>query len=318
MTTVFSSSDLDEFHEFARSGYAACRIQAHPSGCRALIVQNPLGPIRMDRIHLGFVMDYAFDPLGTLSLISVKSGAIPHNVTERVDTSCGPGEVIALAQPDRPYSGRVSHARYTYTSLEPSLLSQVADTAPHRTPRPVRLSGYRPVSPAAGRHLLRTIAYLHDHVLTAPTFRDSPLIVSTAPQLLAATVLSTFPNTALPDPTIEDRHDSHPCTLRRAMAFIDDHAHEDICAADIATSCHVTIRAVQYAFRRHLGTTLMGYLRQVRLQRAHQELLAADPTTGVTVTEIAARWGFFHPGRFAHHYRTVYGCPPYRTLQRDT
>ncbi len=61
----------------------------------------------------------------------------------------------------------------------------------------------------------------------------------------------------------------------------------------------------------------MGYLRQVRLHHAHQELLASDPTTGATVTEIAARWGFFHPGRFAHYYRHTYGQPPTRTLLRD-
>ncbi|MFE0019367.1 helix-turn-helix transcriptional regulator [Amycolatopsis sp. NPDC059021] len=102
-----------------------------------------------------------------------------------------------------------------------------------------------------------------------------------------------------------------PVAVRRAITFIDDHAHEDISAADIAATARTTIRAVQHAFRRHLGTTPMEYLRQARLQHAHQELLAADPTTGATVTEIAARWGFFHPGRFAHHYRTAYGCPPY-------
>ena len=30
------------------------------------------------------------------------------------------------------------------------------------------------------------------------------------------------------------------------------------------------------------------------------------------MTSIAARWGFFHPGRFAHAYRTAYG----RNLRR--
>jgi AraC-like DNA-binding protein len=61
----------------------------------------------------------------------------------------------------------------------------------------------------------------------------------------------------------------------------------------------------------------MGYLRLVRLREAHLELLAADPAGGATVTGVAARWGFFHPGRFAHYYREVHGCSPYRTLSRD-
>jgi hypothetical protein len=43
--------------------------------------------------------------------------------------------------------------------------------------------------------------------------------------------------------------------MRRAVAFIDEHAHEDIAAADIAAAAGVTIRSVQLAFRRHLDST---------------------------------------------------------------
>lgn len=145
-----------------------------------------------------------------------------------------------------------------------------------------------------------------------------PLVAGSAGRLLAATLLTAFPNTTLTDPTIEDRHDSHPDVLRRAIAFIEDHADQDISVADVAAAARVTIRALQYAFRRHRGSTPMSYLREVRIQQAHEDLVAADPTTGVTVTEIAARWGFFHPGRFARHYRAVYGLPPHQTLLRGT
>lgn len=41
----------------------------------------------------------------------------------------------------------------------------------------------------------------------------------------------------------------------------------------------------------------------MRLAHAHHDLLAADPAGGATATEIAARWGFYHPGRFAAPYR---------------
>ena len=37
--------------------------------------------------------------------------------------------------------------------------------------------------------------------------------------------------------------------------FIDEHAHQDITAADIAGAARVTIRTIQLAFRRHLDTT---------------------------------------------------------------
>lgn len=75
-------------------------------------------------------------------------------------------------------------------------------------------------------------------------------------------------------------------------------------------------RALQAAFARQ-GTTPMAHWRRVRLQRAHDDLRAADPTTGVTVAQIAARWGFGHPGRFARAYATTYGRSPRVTLHES-
>jgi AraC-like DNA-binding protein len=59
----------------------------------------------------------------------------------------------------------------------------------------------------------------------------------------------------------------------------------------------------------------MEYLRRVRLGCAHQELKAADPTMGGTVTAIARRWGWASPAQFAAAYRRAYGQTPGRTLR---
>ena len=74
-------------------------------------------------------------------------------------------------------------------------------------------------------------------------------------------------------------------------------------------------RALQYGFRRHLGTTPLRYLGRVRLERARRELQRADPTRGDTVAAIATRWGFANPGRFATAYRAAYGVLPGQTLR---
>jgi AraC-like DNA-binding protein len=42
----------------------------------------------------------------------------------------------------------------------------------------------------------------------------------------------------------------------------------------------------------------MAYLRQVRMARAHEELLAAD-SERTTASTVARKWGFGHYGRFA-------------------
>ena len=105
-----------------------------------------------------------------------------------------------------------------------------------------------------------------------------------------------------------------PPILRRAVAFIQDNADADIGLEDIAAAVNVSPRSVQYAFRRHLSTTPLEYLRRVRLDRAHRELKAADPAND-TVTAIAGRWGFGHAGRFSVAYKASFGTAPSDTLR---
>ncbi|MEO3757574.1 helix-turn-helix transcriptional regulator [Mycobacterium sp. B14F4] len=107
---------------------------------------------------------------------------------------------------------------------------------------------------------------------------------------------------------------TQPTALRRATEFIHDNAHRDITLGDIASAVNLTPRSVQYTFRRHLGTTPLEYLRRVRLDRAHRELLAADPRVD-TVMAIAGRWGFTHAGRFSSVYKRTFGAPPSETLR---
>jgi len=112
-----------------------------------------------------------------------------------------------------------------------------------------------------------------------------------------------------------DRSQAATATVGRAVAFIEERAGDDISVTDIAGAAFVTVRAVQLAFRRYLGTTPLGYLRRVRLERAHQQLLSADPDR-TTVTAVAADWHFTNASRFSGYYRAAYGVSPAQTLRR--
>ncbi len=111
-----------------------------------------------------------------------------------------------------------------------------------------------------------------------------------------------------------DSSTAQPALLRRAIAFIHENAQADISLHDIAASVNVSPRSVQYSFRRYLSTTPLEYLRRVRLNRAHRELQAADPSVD-TVMAIAERWGFSHAGRFSSLYKRTFGTPPSKTLR---
>ncbi|MGV0645994.1 helix-turn-helix domain-containing protein [Mycolicibacterium sp. XJ2546] len=106
-----------------------------------------------------------------------------------------------------------------------------------------------------------------------------------------------------------------PQPIRHAAELIEAHADEPLSVEDIAEAVGLSVRALQEGFRRHISSTPMTFLRDVRLRRAHDDLVDADPTTS-TVTEIAARWGFLQPGRFSVLYRDRFGESPSATLRR--
>lgn len=105
-----------------------------------------------------------------------------------------------------------------------------------------------------------------------------------------------------------------PRMLRQALDFVHANAEHDISIRDIASASGVTPRAIQYAFREHLDTTPLEYLRRLRLERAHRELKLADPARD-TVTSIAARCGFSHLSRFSSEYKKTFGTAPSSTLR---
>lgn len=316
MAKVFETTDPEYAQHILRSSYGSLKIDGHGRRGGVRLSQATLSPsIRFD--HNSFTM--SFDTTGTrldvLLIGHLRSGrlAYSHGGSER---RYRPGDVFLAVPPGRPYTARSAETDIDLAVMDAALAGRVAGTASGRTGQSVRFTGCDPVSPQAARQWRATYAYVRDMVLTRPDAVGQALVAASAARLLVASALATFPNTALTEPTIEDRRDGSTATLRRAVAFIDEHAHQGITAADIAAAAHVTTRAVQLAFQRHLGISPMEYLRQVRLARARQDLIAADPAIQ-TVTAIAYRWGFTSSSRFAAQYLRAYGVTPSHTLRRD-
>jgi AraC-like DNA-binding protein len=107
------------------------------------------------------------------------------------------------------------------------------------------------------------------------------------------------------------------CTPSVSMAIelIDAETCATHSVADLARHCGVSVRGLELGFRKALGVTPHAFLQRRRLEKAHCELKAAAAADGVTVTQVAARWGFWHTGRFAARYREVYGVMPSQTLR---
>jgi AraC-like DNA-binding protein len=276
-------SDPAEMHEFLERALGAkvrlCNRDSVRGDRPSLIhMRTDVGPFAIEKVQLRGDIEASTDLINkVVGAWVTASRAEGHS--DGIAGSATPGEVTMVAQPDMPNYTHTQDVCQISVLMDPSVVASVATG----------------------------ILVLADDTIA------TQLVLGHVSRLLAAVALSTFPNSATTGPTPHDRADNQPVLLRRAIEFIDANVIEDIGLADIAEAVHVTERAVQYMFRRHLDTTPLRYLREVRLHYAHEDLLIANGRQD-TVTAIAARWGFMHTGRFAVFYRQTYGHSPRTTL----
>ncbi|MER5635689.1 AraC family transcriptional regulator [Kitasatospora sp. NPDC002227] len=151
--------------------------------------------------------------------------------------------------------------------------------------------------------------------VASPLGRRSPLGLGHFERLLVDTLVDAQPSSWCAQ-ALAHGLAAAPSALRRAVAFCEEHAHEAVSVADIAAAARVSPQSLRAAFRAHLDTTPLAFLRRVRLDLAHHDLRSvAQGRASGTVTDIAVRWGFTHLGRFSAHYRDTYGESPSATLR---
>ncbi|WP_433538493.1 helix-turn-helix transcriptional regulator [Micromonospora sp. CA-249363] len=309
----FESHDPAAIHRFLASTYTAdLRIHAGETGYHLVHRRVDAGPFALATIGQSAHLDIEVGDIDGLVVCRTRSALISRTCQGEAHRF-GPGDVFLTNRPGEPFNLRWEPGEVELCVLDLGVLTQVATAAPARRPGPIRFTDLGPVDATRTRQWRRTTRYVNDVVLNNPITSAQPLVIGSAARMLAAAALAIFPNTAFTDETARDRHDASTATLRRAVAFVEENADRDIGAADIANAAAVSLRAVQLAFRRHLGTTPMAYLRRVRLDRAHHDLVRADPRRE-TVSAIASRWGFASHSRFTAWYHASYGVPPRETL----
>lgn len=175
----------------------------------------------------------------------------------------------------------------------------------------LRATDPHPVSEASARQWAASFDYVRG-ALSSKATQGDPFVEAELRRHALRMTLAAFPTTVWEAVGRTAQRGPAPGVVRRARAFMDAHAHEPITVDDVARAAHITTRGLQYAFKRESGESPMVYLRRVRLAGAHEELRRG---TGVTVSEVARRWGFAHASRFAQYYRDEYGELPGRVAR---
>ncbi|RBY77974.1 AraC family transcriptional regulator [Blastococcus sp. TF02-09] len=271
------------------------------------------GGLAADRLRFTAGMRCTVAPLSDLVVASPVSGGCRY-VAGRDEVTTRPG-VVFRCPTGEPFMNEWDDVDVGIVRLPLEVVERVAEERLGASPVDVRFDGMSPVSEPMRRTWLGLMRFVHQQMADPGSGLGEPLVAAQLAELVAAAALAAFPNTTMTSGDLPGAGAVAPAVVRRAVAFVDAHASLPITVTDIARAAGVGPRALQLAFARHLGLSPMAYVRRVRLECAHRELQAADPTSGDTVAAIAARWGFAKPDRFAAAYRAAYGVPPSHTLR---
>ena len=281
-----------------------------PSRAEAEVRTAAAGPLNAAQFRWGGVEYRVAEaaPAGGLSGMVVRrgSGVV---TTGREELHYSSGDVY-LAPPSEPYEGVLGDTEFAVLQVPWEAARDLAEEKTGLPASELRFLGMARVSAARRRLLASTAEFISGQLVTSGAAEVPALVAREMTSLAAAAFLETFPNSSMTVPYLPGPGWVAPATVRRAVAFIDAHAGRPVTTADIAAVAGVTIRALQYAFRRHYDTTPTGYLRRVRLERAQLDLDNAEPGDGVTVAAVARKWGWASQAQFAAAYQRRFGMPP--------
>ncbi len=216
---------------------------------------------------------------------------------------------------DRPFSmAWDSGTPHLIVYVKRLALASVAEQLYGDSPRNGAELGYAmDLTGSPGRAFLRSVVELHEDMIsksstTAPAFVQKLLVDTMLSRLLMAMDYTLVEGK-------EGKPDSESRLIQRFRELLERHATEEIAVPDIAENLGVSVRTLQLALRSELGATPSELLRRVRLDRARELLLAAEPGQE-TIIAIAERCGFSHQGRFSALYLDTFGELPSESLRR--
>ena len=111
--------------------------------------------------------------------------------------------------------------------------------------------------------------------------------------------------------------EQHAIVMRRFRRVVEENPEEPLYIPDICKAIRVSPRALLLCCQEHLGMGPNRYLLLRRMQLVRRALRQATPDT-TSVTEIAARYGFWQLGRFAVKYHSLFGESPSATLRQQS
>lgn len=316
-TESLRSSDVDEL---ARAvGRSLCPVRLRPvrqgAPLRARVTSRRLLNVSLTRMYYDSDVRIELDRQRQFYAVQVPitGSAVVRSGARRVRAAPGRGSVTAPAQP-WTILWSAGCEQWVVRIDAAALQLHLSDLLGRPLPKPLAFDPVLDLASGRGRTVYDNLAFMAAQLNRADsTFTDSVVAVANLEQGLMTGLLLTAESNYrhlldAPGPATSSR------VVGQVVALIESHPEAPHTIAELAREQGVSVRSLERAFRRDLGSTPSDYLRQVRLRRA-RELLQASATDAVTVGQVARRLGFVHPGRFAVLYRRAFGETPSETLR---
>jgi AraC-like DNA-binding protein len=226
------------------------------------------------------------------------------------------GEHGAMMSADDPLDVHWSPDAHQYILKisQESVSSQLSRMTGRSPAAPVRFDLRFSLNTGAAQALLACVDFLWHELERPGGLSVVPVAREHLERCVLAQLLATIPHDhahLLSAPAAVDQAGCIP----QLIEYIDQHADAELTTSSLAKLAGITERALQLGFRKAVGTTPSAYVRGVRLDRVREELCGGGH--GATITDVAMRWGFYHPSRFAQQYRERFGVLPSHTVEHD-
>src|SRR5688572_15739281 len=219
--------------------------------------------------------------------LTVSTGGEAHDCDPRHAALTSPVDVLAIRSD-------ASTERLSISIQGEALMRHLADLLDDAPLQPLRFAPSMPLETGFGRffaHMLYDAA--DDFCQTA--MLANPLAGNDFEQLVMTSLLLSHPHNYSAALRQRERQLS-PRDIRRAVDYIRENASKPLTLGEVAQASGVAGRTLLKHFRDVHGVSPMRYLRNHRLRVVREELLKGG---AASVSEVAARWGFTHLGRFA-------------------
>jgi AraC-like DNA-binding protein len=247
-----------------------------------------------------------------LGLVLPSSGTVSARIRNRT-VAINPDYALALSVPDVrsiSYSGRGKHGHVTLEFDVAAVQKTLSDICEGATLQNSELSPQLDLASPAGR-MLRALSEAVGAGMHNASIRSEKSMALLGESILRLAFLN-FPH-GVSDRLRRHQIDATSRQITKAIDFMRANMHQPLILSEVAEASGISVRSLQYGFRRFRNITPLAYLREIRLEAVQAEL--SSPLNMLSIKDVALKWGFTHMGHFAARYCAVYGETPSETAR---